>query len=118
MYRAIQKNNVQRGVMRNHSSVSDFLMCKLKIDEEKLNLAIAKSPGILRINLLKLNWLINILHENGITSDDILQDIRILYFNIETLQKRIERLKKERIVPRLAVLALAEQSFERYVIVI
>ncbi|XP_050453822.1 transcription termination factor, mitochondrial [Cataglyphis hispanica] len=111
--RAIQNNNVKRCIMRNHSSVSEFLMYKLKIDEERLNLAIAKSPGILRINLLKLNWLINILHENGITSDDILQDTRIFYFNIQTVQKRIERLKKEHIVPKLPVLALAEQSFER-----
>lgn len=104
--------------MRNHSSVSEFLMSKLKVDEETLNLAITKSPGILRVNLSKLNRLINILHQNGITSDEILRHIRIFYFNVETVQNRIERLKKERLVPRLAVLALAEQSFERYVIVI
>lgn len=113
--RAIQRNNVERGLMRNHSSVSEFLMSKLMVDEETLNLAITKSPGILRVNLSKLNRLINILHQNGITSDEILRHIRIFYFNVETVQNRIERLKKERLVPRLAVLALAEQSFERHI---
>lgn len=93
-------------------------MSKLKVDEETLNPAITKSPGILRVNLLKLNRLINILHQNGITSDDILRHTRIFYFNIETIQNRIECLKKERLVPRLPVLALSERSFERYVIVI
>lgn len=92
-------------------------MNKLKVDEERLNLAIMKSPGILRVNLLKLNRLINILHQNGITSDEILQHVRIFYFNVETIQNRIKIMKKECLVPTLAVLAVAEQSFERYVIV-
>lgn len=115
--RAIQRNNVKSSLMRNYSSVNEFLMNKLKVDEEMLNLAIMKSPSILRVNLLKLNQLINILHQNGITSNEILLHIRIFYFNMETIQNRINILKKEGLVLRLAVLVLAEKSFERYVTV-
>jgi len=117
MHRAIQRNNVKRGLMTNYSSVNEFLINKLKVDEETLNLAITKSPSILQVNLMKLNQLINILHQNGITSNEILQHIRIFYFNFETIQNRIKILKKEGLVPRLTVLILAEQSFERYVTV-
>lgn len=92
-------------------------MSKLNVDEERLNRAVVKSPGILRVNLMKLNRLINILHKNGITSDEILQNIRIFYFNIETVENRIKVMKKERLVPRLAVLVVDERSFERYVTV-
>ncbi|GAB1867280.1 mTERF domain-containing protein 1, mitochondrial [Camponotus japonicus] len=113
--RAIQRNNVKRGLMTNYSSVNEFLINKLKVDEETLNLAITKSPSILQVNLMKLNQLINILHQNGITSNEILQHIRIFYFNFETIQNRIKILKKEGLVPRLTVLLLAEQSFERYI---
>ncbi|CAL1678967.1 unnamed protein product [Lasius platythorax] len=113
--RAIQKNSLKRGLMRHHTSINEYLMNKLKIDEERLNLAITKSPGILRVNLLKLNRLISILHQNGITSDEILRHIRIFYFNVETVQNRIKIMKKECLVPKLAVLAVAEQSFERHI---
>lgn len=117
MHRAIQRNTVKCNLMRNYSSVNEFLMNKLKINEEMLNLAITKSPGILRVNLLKLNQLIDVLHQNGITSNEILRHIRIFYFNMETIQNRIKILKKEGLVPKLVVLVLAEQSFERYVTV-
>ncbi|XP_072762362.1 transcription termination factor, mitochondrial-like isoform X2 [Anoplolepis gracilipes] len=113
--RAIQKNNVKRCLLNRHSSISEFLINKLEIDEESLNRAITKSPGILRVNVLKLNRLINILHQNKITSNEILQYIRIFYFNTDTVQKRIETLNKERIIVRLSSLVLSEQSFERYV---
>ncbi|XP_029178831.1 transcription termination factor, mitochondrial [Nylanderia fulva] len=113
--RTIQKNTLKRGLMRHHTNVNEYLMNKLKVDEEKLNQAVAKSPGILRVNLLKLNRLINILHQNGITSDEILKNIRIFYFNVETVENRIKIMKKERLNPRLAVLVVAEQSFERHI---
>lgn len=117
MHRAIQRNNVKRDIMRNYSSVNEFLISKLKVDEEMLNLAITKSPSILRVNLLKLSQLIDVLHQNGITSNEILRHVRIFYFNMETIQNRINILKKEGLVPKLVVLVLAEQSFERYVTV-
>lgn len=113
--RAIQKNSLKRGLMRHHTSINEYLMSKLNVDEERLNRAVVKSPGILRVNLMKLNRLINILHKNGITSDEILQNIRIFYFNIETVENRIKVMKKERLVPRLAVLVVDERSFERHI---
>lgn len=112
--RAIRKNSLKRGLMRHHTSINAYLMNKLKVDEEALNQAVAKSPGILRVNLLKMNRLIEILHQNGITSDEILRNIRIFFFNVETVENRIKTMKKERLVPRLAMLVTAEQSFERH----
>lgn len=115
MRRAIQKNQVQRSLMQHHKSVNEYLMSKLKVDEKTLKLATAKWPAILRVNLAKLDNLINILHQNGITSNEILQYGRIFYFNIKTIEKRIESLKNEGLIPKLTLLIVSEQSFERYV---
>lgn len=90
-------------------------MRKLKIDETTLNLALTKWPKILRINLTKLDRLISILHNNGITSDEILQYERILYFNVETMQNRLEILKKENLTPKVPVLMCSEEQFKQYV---
>ncbi len=63
--------------MQHYGNVSDYLQNKLKIDDEMLNSAVQKVPNILRVNIAKLDQLINILHQNGITSDEILQCARI-----------------------------------------
>jgi len=101
--------------MQHYENVSDYLQNKLKVDEEMLNLTIKKIPGILRVNIAKLDQLIDLLHQNGITSDEILRHARIFYFNIATVQNRIEILRKEGFVLNLAVLTQAEQVFEQYV---
>lgn len=90
-------------------------MNKLKIDEETLDLALKKWPQILRINLSKLDRIINLLHENGICSKEILRNDRIFYFNTETIRNRIEILKENDIDPTLTLLVLSECVFERYV---
>jgi len=101
--------------MQHYENVSDYLQNKLKVDEEMLNLTIKKIPGILRVNIAKLDQLIDLLHQNGITSDEILRHARIFYFNIATVQNRIEILRKEGFVLNLAVLTQAEPIFEQYV---
>ncbi|KYM81393.1 hypothetical protein ALC53_08161 [Atta colombica] len=113
--RAIQKNKVERSLMQHYGNVSDYLQNKLKIDDEMLNSAVQKVPNILRVNIAKLDQLINILHQNGITSDEILQCARIFYFNINTIQNRIAILKKANLAPKLTVLILSERIFDQYV---
>ncbi|XP_011859771.1 PREDICTED: uncharacterized protein LOC105557197 [Vollenhovia emeryi] len=101
--------------MRPCENVSEYLQKKLKVDEEALNTVTKKSPGILRVNIAKLDQLIDILHQNGITSDEILRHARIFYFNIETVQKRIEIFKKEGLLPKLTMLTQSEQIFDQYI---
>lgn len=113
--RAIQKNAVERSLMQQCDNVSEYLQNKLKIDEKTLNLAVKKEPSILRVNIAKLNQLIDMLHQNGITSNEILRHARIFYFNVETVQNRIETLKKEGLFLNLAVLIQAERIFNRYI---
>ncbi|XP_077258479.1 transcription termination factor, mitochondrial-like [Temnothorax americanus] len=113
--RAIQKNKVERSLMQQCENVSEYLQNKLKVDEETLNSAAKKVPGVFRVNIAKLDQLINILHQNGITSDEILRHARVFYFNIETVQNRIEMLKKEGLLPNLAVLTQAERVFEHHI---
>lgn len=118
MHRAIHKNRLERYLMQHHKNINEFLMSKLNVDEMALELATAKWPAILRVNIAKLNNVINILHENKITSDEILQHGRIFYFNIKTIEKRIESLKKQGIIPKITILIVSEESFERYVTVV
>lgn len=114
-YRAIQQNEVKRSLMQQYNNISEYLQNKLKVDEETLNLAVKKEPSILRINIGKLNQLIDILHQNGITSNEILQNARIFYFNIETIQNRIKTLKEKGLFPNLVILTQAQRVFDRYV---
>ena len=108
---------MKRGLIGYHTTVSEYLMRMLNIDEETLNLLITKSPAILRVNVSKLKRLINVLHNNGITSDEILQHKRIFFFNVETIENRIMRLKKEGLSLRMTPLVASEEWFERYVTV-
>lgn len=101
--------------MQQCENVSEYLQNKLKVHEEMLNLAVKKTPGVLRVNIAKLDQLIDILHQNGITSDEILRHARVFYFSIETVQNRIEILKKTGLLPNLAVLTQAERIFDQYV---
>ncbi|XP_018344827.1 PREDICTED: uncharacterized protein LOC108750086 isoform X2 [Trachymyrmex septentrionalis] len=113
--RAIQKNKVERSLMQHYGNISDYLQNKLKVDDEILNSVIQKVPNILRVNIAKLDQLINILHQNGITSDEILQHAEIFYFHINTIQNRIVILKKTNLALKLTVLIKSEQNFERYI---
>lgn len=118
MYRAIQKNRVECHLMQQYKNVSEYLQNKLKVDEETLNSTTKKMPNILRVNVAKLNQLIDILHQNGITSDEILRHAQIFYFNVETVKNRIEILKKEGLLPKLTVLTRTERGFDQYVNII
>lgn len=113
--RAIQKNKVERSLLQHYGNISDYLQNKLKVDDEMLNSVIQKVPNILRVNIAKLNQLINILHQNGITSDEILRHERIFYFNINTIQNRIAILKKANLAPKLTILTQAERIFDQYI---
>lgn len=96
-------------------NVRKYLQNKLKVDEEIFNLAVKKNPSILQMDIMKLNQLINILQQNGITSNKILLYTQVFNFNIETIQNRIEIMKKENLHPNLALLIRSEQMFNEYV---
>lgn len=104
--------------MQQCNNVNEYLQTKLGVDEETLDLAVEREPGILRVNIRKLDQLIDMLHQNGITSNEILRYARIFYFNIETIQNRLETLKKEDLFPDLSILIQAERVFNRYVKII
>ncbi|XP_011336238.1 transcription termination factor, mitochondrial isoform X2 [Ooceraea biroi] len=113
--RAIKERNAKQSVMRHHKTIGDYLMDKLKIDQETLNRVITKTPNILRISLVKLNSLINMLQDNGITSDEILRYQHIFYFSVTTIQRRIKILNEVNLRPRLPLLACAEKVFKQYI---
>ncbi|KYM94898.1 hypothetical protein ALC62_14493 [Cyphomyrmex costatus] len=113
--RAIKKNKVERSLMQHYGNVSEYLQNKLKVDDEILNSVVQKIPSILRVNIAKLDQLINILHQNSITSDEILRYPRIFYFNTDTIQNRIAILKKTDLVPKLTVLIQSERIFDQYI---
>ncbi|KYM94897.1 hypothetical protein ALC62_14492 [Cyphomyrmex costatus] len=101
--------------MQHYGNVSEYLQNKLKVDDEILNSVVQKIPSILRVNIAKLDQLINILHQNSITSDEILRYPRIFYFNTDTIQNRIAILKKTDLVPKLTVLIQSERIFDQYI---
>ncbi|XP_011642729.1 transcription termination factor, mitochondrial isoform X3 [Pogonomyrmex barbatus] len=113
--RAIQKNQVELSLMQHYGNISEYLQNKLKINEEKLNTIITKVPDILRMNIAKLDQLINILQANKITSEEILWNAQILSFNVENIRKRIQILKKEGLIPNIIILSQSEHMFNRYI---
>ncbi|KAL6261064.1 hypothetical protein P5V15_008591 [Pogonomyrmex californicus] len=113
--RAIQKNQVELSLMQHYGNISEYLQDKLKINEEKLNTIVTKVPDILRMNVAKLDQLINILQANKITSEEILWNARILSFNVENIRKRIQILKKEGLIPNIIILSQSEHMFNRYI---
>ncbi|XP_025158790.1 transcription termination factor, mitochondrial isoform X2 [Harpegnathos saltator] len=114
--RAIHKNYVTRDLLQHHDNISDYLLNKLKVKEEELKVLTSKWPNVLRVHPMKLNKLINILHETGITSNDIIRTGGLIFhFNTENVQKRIEILNKKNIPVQISTLKLSEQLFHRYI---
>lgn len=117
IYRAIEKNHASHNLLRKYGNISKFLLSKLDIDENDLEILITKCPGILQISPVKLNKLILMLHKNGITSNEIIQKGgSIFYFNAKTIQNRINILNQENIRVKLLTLKLSEKMFKRYVV--
>ncbi|KAL0123695.1 hypothetical protein PUN28_005896 [Cardiocondyla obscurior] len=113
--RAIQKNKMERSLMQHCENINEYLQNKLKVDEKTLHSALKKVPGILRVNIEKLDKLIDLLHQNGVPSNKILQHARIFYFNIETIQNRIKLVKEKGLSPNLAMLTQSERIFDQYI---
>jgi len=101
--------------LQEHKDVKGYLIDKLNVDEKLLEEAIAKRPTILRVNVLKIDQLIDLLQQNGITSKEILRQSRIFYFNTETLRKRIEMLKNVGLLPKITILMYSQKDLEDYI---
>lgn len=101
--------------MQEHQDVKEYLIHKLNVDKKLLEEAIAKRPTILRVNIVKIDQLIDLLKQNGITGKDILRHPRIFYFNTETLRKRIEMLKKNCLLPKVTIITYSQKDLEGYI---
>lgn len=97
-------NNIQRNLLEKYGSVQNYLINKLNVDEKLLKEAITKKPSILQKNLRKLNELIDLLQENGITVDDMVKQPDIFYFHIKTLRQVIDILKEDGVPLRVSSL--------------
>lgn len=115
LYRHIKKNHLRREILQDHQDVKKYLIDKLNVDEKLLEEAIAKLPTILRINVLKLNQLIDLLQQNGFMGDEILRHPRVFYFNTETLRKKIERLKEVGLRPKVTLLVYSQKDLDEYI---
>lgn len=114
-FRYIKKRNLQREILQEHQDVKGYLIDKLNVDKKLLEEAIAKRPTILRVNVQKINQLIDLLQQNGITGKEIIRHPRVFYFNTETLRKRIEMLKKVGLLPRVTVITYSHKDLEDYI---
>lgn len=114
-FRYIKKRNLQREILQEHKDVKGYLIDKLNVDKKLLEEAIAKRPTILRVNVLKIDQLIDLLQQNGITSKEIIRHPRVFYFNTETLRKRIELLKKVGLLPKVTVITYSQKDLESYI---
>lgn len=106
---------MERDVLKPHTNVRDFLISKLNVDEDVLDKAIEKSPQLLRVQVPKLDQVINILQENGLTGDKIIRYPRVFYYSKETLCKRLETLREAGIPPRVNLITFDQSSFDIYV---
>lgn len=104
--------------MQHYTDVNEFLLSKLKVKREDLKILTSKWPSILRVHPKKLNTLITMLHQNGVTSTEIIQMGGLLfYFNLETIQRRIEILNEKNMTVKIPTLKLSEKLFDEYVII-
>ncbi|XP_014469582.1 PREDICTED: uncharacterized protein LOC106741783 [Dinoponera quadriceps] len=114
--RAIQKNYAKRDILQNYNNLNEYLLTKLNVKEEDLNILTLKWPSILRVNPKKLDKVITMLHDNGITSNEIIRTGGpIFFFNIETIQKRINTLQTKNMPIKIPTLKMSVKSFERYI---
>jgi len=100
--------------MRYHKNVNEYIINKFDVDKHIVDMAVAKSPNILQIDLIKLNKMMNLLKENGFTSNEVFQHGRILFFNTTNIQNRIIILKEIDVRVRLPLLACNMTTFKRY----
>lgn len=115
LYRHIEKSHLQREVLQDHQDIKEYLINKLNVDEKLLEEAIAKWPTILRVNVQKINQLVDLLQRNGIMGDEILRHARVFYFNTETLRKRIEMLKEVGLSPKVTVITYSQKDLDEYI---
>lgn len=104
--------NERQKLLQEHGSFKNYLINTLNVEEKHFEEAITKYPSILRMNFKKLPELIDLLRQNGITSDDIVSHPRILYISINTLRKRIEMLKENNIPPKVNLLISKESLID------
>lgn len=107
-------NNVRQKLLEEHGSVKNYLIDKLDVDDKHFEEAVTKYPSILRVKLKKLNDLIDMLRQNDITGDDIVSHPKIVYFNIETLRKRIAILKEAGVPLKITLLMGTQKTFDQY----
>lgn len=112
--RHIKKRHLQREILQDQD-VKEYLINKLNVDEELLKKALIRWPTILRVNVRKINQLIDLLQQNGIMGDEILRHPRVFYFNTETLHKRIEMLKEAGLPPKVSLIIYSQKDLDKYV---
>lgn len=115
LYRHIEKSHLQREVLQDYQDVKKYLIDKLNVDEKLFEEVIAKWPTILRVNVQKLNQLIDLLQQNDIRGDEILRHPRVFYFNTETLRKKIEMLKEVGLTPKVALIIYSQKDLDEYI---
>lgn len=72
-------------------------------------------PTILRVNVTKIDELINVLRQNGIANEDIVNHGRIFYSKVNTIRERIDTLKKAGLPLGASVLTYSQKMFDNYV---
>jgi len=112
-YRYIDIQRREQEILKG-KSVKQYLIDKLNTDEAKFEEKLKTNPTILTINILKMNEIINILHQNGITNDDLLNNLRIFTRKVETIRKRIEILKEANIPLKIYIFMHTQKMFDNY----
>lgn len=115
IYSYMKKNQMKRELLQSQQDAKGYLIRKLNVSDQALENATIRWPGILRVKIIKLAQLIDMLQQNGITSDEILRHGRVFQFKTETLRKRIETLKENGLAPKITVITYSKKSFDQYV---
>ncbi|VEN43518.1 unnamed protein product [Callosobruchus maculatus] len=107
------KRQSERKSVLGDNSFAEYLCNKLGCTRETAEYIILKLPVLQHKCLIKLNSIIEYLVENGFSTSQICSNPRILLHSLETIKKRMERLKALGTQPDfLSVLTRSQKNFE------
>lgn len=118
MCRYIGKCNLSKRkdeLLQSHRDIKGYLMYKLNVNEEIIEKFLDRWPVVLQVDILKMEELIDMLHQYGFTNDEILIHGRIFKSKITTLRTRMETLKDYGLPAKITILMFSKKNFNNFV---
>ncbi|BES88485.1 Hypothetical protein NTJ_01291 [Nesidiocoris tenuis] len=116
LLRAFQNKQENEAALDPYPNRVTYLTNRLGISEDKVKTFAQKHPPVMRVQVSKMNEIIDYLMSEGYPAEKIVQTPRILCHSLVTIQVRMEKLKQRNYVPQtLSTLCKSKRSFEEFI---